>query len=152
MGRHVCRELLLYLTPIRLLQENTNYYSSRMGHKIKDLPSPSHTLSKRRKKLFANSFLIVLAESGKTLISPQQLDLKNRFFLLSFSLSFPSFLSSPSVSLAHTYRLTLWQIGLIVLSTNVISMQTSNRIVSQRRLNKIIPRFTSGDNNNTNTK
>ncbi len=124
MGRHVCRELLLYLTPIRLLQENTNYYSSRMGHKIKDLPSLSHTLSKRRKKLFAkktkivreqfqkssrtlsglfaNSFLIVLAESGKILISPQQLDLKTRFLLLSFSLSFPSFLSSPLVLLVHT--------------------------------------------------
>ena len=59
MGRHVCRELLLYLTPIRLLQENTNYYSSRMGHKIKDLPSLSHTLSKRRKKEFAKKTKIV---------------------------------------------------------------------------------------------
>ena len=59
MGRHVCRELLLYLTPIRLLQENTNYYSSRMGCKIKDLPSLSHTLSKRRKKEFANKIKIV---------------------------------------------------------------------------------------------
>ena len=59
MGRHVCRELLLYLTPIRLLQENTNYYSSRMGRKIKDLPSQSHTLSKRRKKEFAKKTKIV---------------------------------------------------------------------------------------------
>ena len=59
MGRHVCRELLLYLTPIRLLQENTNYYSSRMGRKIKDLPSLSHTLSKRHKKEFAKKTKIV---------------------------------------------------------------------------------------------
>ena len=124
MGRHVCRELLLYLTPIRLLQENTNHYSSRKGRKIKDLPSLSHTLSKRRKKEFAkktkivreqnqncsrtiskefaNSFLIVLAESGKTLIILLLLDLKTRFLLPSFSLSFPSFLSSPLVSLVHT--------------------------------------------------
>ena len=121
MGRHVCRELLLYLTPIRLLQENTNYYSSQMGRKIKDLPSLSHTLSKRRKKefankikivreqfqkssrtlsgLFANSFLIVLAESGKTLTSLLLPDLETRFLLPSFSLSFPS---SSLVLLVHT--------------------------------------------------
>ena len=124
MGRHVCRELLLYLTPIRLLQENTNYYSSRKGRKIKDLPSLSHTLSKRRKKefakktkivreqfqkssrtlfdLFANSFLIVLAESGKTPIILLLLDLETRFLLPSFSLSFPSFPSFPLVLLVHT--------------------------------------------------
>ena len=124
MGRHVCRELLLYLTPIRLLQEHTNHYSSRKGRKIKDLSSLSHTLPKRRKKEFAkktkivreqnqncsrtiskefaNSFLIVLAESGKTLISPLQLDLKTRFLLPSFSPFFPSFLSSLLVLLAHT--------------------------------------------------
>ena len=124
MGRHVCHELLLYLTPIRLLQENTNHYSSRKGRKIKDLPSLSHTLSKRRKKefakktkrvreqfqkssrtlsgLFANSFLIVLAESGKTPIILLLPDLKTRFLLPSFSLSFPSFLSSPLVLLVHT--------------------------------------------------
>ena len=124
MGRHVCRELLLYLTPIRLLQENTNHYSPRMGRKIKDLPSLSHTLSKRRKKefanktkivreqfqkssrtlsgLFANSFLIVLAESGKTPIILLLPDLETRFLLPSFSLSFPAFLSSPLVLLVHT--------------------------------------------------
>ena len=99
MGRHVCRELLLYLTPIRLLQENTNYYSSRKGRKIKDLPSLSHTLSKRRKKEFANYFLIVLAESGKILIILLLSDLETRFFLPSF---FLSFLSSPLVLLVHT--------------------------------------------------
>ena len=124
MGRHVCRELLLYLTPIRLLQENTNHYPSRKGRKIKDLPSLSRTLSKRRKKefankikivreqfqkssrtlsgLFANSFLIVLAESEKTPIILLLLDLETRFLLLSFSLSFPSFLSSLLVLLVHT--------------------------------------------------
>lgn len=75
MDRHVCRELLLYLTPIRLLQENTNHYSPRMGRKVKDLPS-CHTLSLKETQkrvreqfqkssrtlfdLFANSFLIVL--------------------------------------------------------------------------------------------
>ena len=131
MGRHVCRELLLYLTPIRLLQENTNHSSPRMGRKVKDLLS-CHTLSQRDAKkssrrklklfankikivreqfqkssrtlfdLFANSFLIVLAESGKTLIILLLPDLKTRFLLLSSSLSFPSFLSSPLVLLAHT--------------------------------------------------
>ena len=59
MGRHVCCELILYLTPIRLLQENTNHSSPRMGRKVKDLPSLSHTLSKRRKKEFAKKTKIV---------------------------------------------------------------------------------------------
>ena len=151
MGRHVCRELLSYLIPIRLLQENTNYYSSRMGRKIKDLPSLSHTLSKRRKKEFAKKTKIVREQNQNCSRTKSKLfappisgpdDSVPSAFFLSF---FPFFL------LAHTYRLTLWQIGIIVLSTNVISMLTSNRIVSQRRLNKIIPRFTSRDNN-TNTK
>ncbi len=39
--------------------ENTNHYSSRKGRKIKDLPSLSHTLSKRRKKEFAKKTKIV---------------------------------------------------------------------------------------------
>ena len=52
--------------------------------------------------LFANSFLIVLAESGKTLIILLLPGLKTRFLLPSFSLSFPSFLSSPLVLLVHT--------------------------------------------------
>lgn len=102
MGRHVCHELLLYLTPIRLLQENTNHYSSRKGRKIKDLPSLSHTLSKRRKKEFAKKTKIVLAESGKTPIILLLPDLETRFLLPSFSLSFPAFLSSPLVLLDHT--------------------------------------------------
>ena len=72
------------------------------ANKIKIVREQFQKSSRTLSGLFANSFLIVLAESVKTLIILPLPDLKIRFLLPSFSLSFPSFLSSPLVLLAHT--------------------------------------------------
>ena len=72
------------------------------ANKIKIVREQFQKSSRTLSGLFANSFLIVLAESGKTLISLLLLGLETRFLLPSFSLSFPSFLSSPLVLLVHT--------------------------------------------------
>ena len=107
------------------------------ANKIKIVREQFQKSSRTLSGLFANSFLIVLAESGKTLIILLLPDLKTRFLLPSFSLFFPSFLSSPLVLLVHT--------SYIVTNRNHRTVNErylyadSNRIVSQRRLNKIIP-------------
>ena len=75
-----------------------------------DVPLSNAKNSSRRKlKLFAKNFeflreqfFVVLAESQKSVIILLLQDLKALFLLLSFSLSFLSFLSSPLVLLAHT--------------------------------------------------
>ena len=68
----------------------------------KILREENQNCSRRISNFFANNFFVVLAESQNAFIILLLQDLKALFLLLSFSLSFLSFLSSPLVLLAHT--------------------------------------------------